>query len=75
MYAYRHKIVFRGKLESGTPSAKITVIEQSDLSKQNPEQAEILDGSIDDVKIIEQLRTLHAAVIRAKTQSIKMLIS
>lgn len=75
MYAYRHKIVFNGKLETGTPGAKIIGIEKKALSESISEATENIDPSRENGKIFEQLRVLHSAVIRTKKLTVKALVS
>ena len=75
MYAYRHKIVFNGKFETGTPGAKIIDIEKMELGEPKPEATENIDPSPENGNIFEQLRVLHSAVIRTKKLTVKALVS
>lgn len=75
MYAYRHKIVFNGKLETGTSGAKMVDTEKTELVKSKPEANENHGQTNERANIIEQLRILHSAVVRAKKQTVKSLVS
>ena len=75
MYAYRHKIVFNGKLETGTPSAKLIGLEKTEVVESRPEATENLGQSKESENIIEQLRLLHSAVVRTKKLTVKSLVS
>ena len=75
MYTYRHKIVFNGKLEAGTPSARMIGIEKTELGKSISEATENLGQSKESANIIEQLRVLHSAVVRTKKLTVKSLVS
>ena len=75
MYAYRHKIVFNGKLEKGTPGARMIGIENGESSKSIPGLSEGPSQSTESSSVIEQLRILHLAVVRAKKLTVKELVS
>lgn len=75
MYTYRHKLVIKGKLETGKSETEIALIDKAEGDNSNQKSAEALGQPSDNETVIQQLRDLHSAVVRTKMQSIKSLIS
>ena len=75
MYAYRHRIVIKGKLGTGMADTGINLIEKTGHNNSNQKSAEALGQLSDKTNVIQQLRELHLAVIRTKKLSLKSLMN
>ena len=75
MYAYRHKIVIKGKLETGVAETKNALKDKSEYNNSNEKTDSVLQQVEAEPNIVEQLRILHSAVMRTKQKSLNALIS